>query len=291
MVQYGALACSGMLSRSSSRSALRLRHGSIWPYVDMRGPERAILQLSADPAYTITLDQGSVTLTDDELPAVTIVATDDVAAEAGREPGVFTVARTGPTTSPLTVFYEVFGSAVNGADYDTIPGSVTISAGSATATIDITPVDDAIFEGSESVVLTLSDRPEYVVVVPGIAAVTLVDNDGAVVTIVATDSEASETGPDTGTFTLTRSGGDLGAALIVLVERSGTANNGSDYASLGGFTFAVNIPANETSVTITITPLPDAIVEGDETVTLTISPRTVYVIGSPGAATVTIVGP
>ena len=89
--------------------------------------------------------------------------------------------------------------------------------------------------------------------------------------------------------TITRTGGDLTQALLVIVARSGTAMNGQDYASLGGANFVVTIPANELTATVTITPVADTLVEGDETVTLTISPRTVYVIGTPGSASVTIV--
>jgi hypothetical protein len=125
------------------------------------------------------------------------------------------------------------------------------------------------------------------VVVPRLAGVTIVDDDGAVVTIEATDPAASESG-DTGTFAVTRIGGDLTAALQVIVARSGTATNGSDYASIGGASFIVVIPANQLTATVTIVPIADTIVEGSETVTLTISPRAVYVIGTPGSATVTI---
>ena len=39
---------------------------------------------------------------------------------------------------------------------------------------------------------------------------------------------------------------------------------------------------------MTITPLADAVVEGDETVILTIGASGNYVIGAPGSATVTI---
>jgi hypothetical protein len=45
---------------------------------------------------------------------VTILATDDVAAEAGLETGTFTITRTGPTTNPLTVLYDILGDATNG---------------------------------------------------------------------------------------------------------------------------------------------------------------------------------
>lgn len=71
------------------------------------------------------------------------------------------------------------------------------------------------------------------------------------------------------------------------MSRSGTASNGSDYASLGGGTFIVTIPANETSALVTITPLADALVEPVETVILTINPNASYTIGT-ATATVTI---
>jgi hypothetical protein len=71
---------------------------------------------------------------------VTIVATDPSATEIevvppgqGRpqlyDPAVFTVTRTGATGEALTVFYSLGGSASNGADYASLPGSLTIPAG------------------------------------------------------------------------------------------------------------------------------------------------------------------
>lgn len=119
----------------------------------------------------------------------------------------------------------------------------------------------------------------------------IADNDGTVVTIVATDPNASEAGLDPGEFTVTRTGGNLAEALAVIISRGGTANNGSDYASLGGANFVVSFAPNQTTAAITITPLPDPVAEGDETVVLTIVSRTVYTIGTPGSATVIIAGP
>ena len=57
----------------------------------------------------------------------------------GSIPGSFTVTRTGDTSPDLTVLYTVSGTATAGADYGALPGSVTIPAGSATATIAVAP--------------------------------------------------------------------------------------------------------------------------------------------------------
>jgi len=46
-------------------------------------------------------------------PMVSVAPADASAAEAGPDPGVFTITRTGDTTTPLTVLYTLGGSASN----------------------------------------------------------------------------------------------------------------------------------------------------------------------------------
>jgi len=104
------------------------------------------------------------------------------------------------------------------------------------------------------------------------------------VTVVATDANASEQGPDTGTFTLSRAG-DTSAALTVNYSLGGTAQNGTDYQQVGA---SVTIAAGASSATVTVTPIDDNQVEGDETVVLTVSADAAYDIGSPNNATITI---
>ena len=129
---------------------------------------------------------------------VTIFATDDTATEAGPTTGTFRVTRTGSTASSLTVFYTLGGMAVSGTDYTLAPApsSVTIPAGASSRTITVTPINDVVMEGNETVVATLSPRPNYAVGSPGSATVTIVSDER--VTISATDSTATESGPTTG---------------------------------------------------------------------------------------------
>lgn len=111
-------------------------------------------------------------------PTVTVQATDASAAEMGADPGVFTITRTGSTTAPATVNYTVSGQATAGTDYTpTLSGSVTIDAGQTTATITITPIDDALLEGNETVVLSLTTGDGYTVNSPRSATITIADND------------------------------------------------------------------------------------------------------------------
>jgi len=114
-------------------------------------------------------------------PTVTLSAMDDTAAEMpeGEPPdsGTVVVARSGVPQGDLTVYYTPSGTAANGTDYSTLTGSVVIPDGATSATIVISPVDDGTFESDETVQLTLSSSPGYVVGAPSAAAVTIQDND------------------------------------------------------------------------------------------------------------------
>ncbi|MGC8828695.1 MAG: Calx-beta domain-containing protein [Verrucomicrobiia bacterium] len=125
-------------------------------------------------------------------------------------------------------------------------------------------------------------------------------NQIPVVTITATDPEASELPPivdafNPGVFTVRRTG-PLDSALLVHYKISGTASNGVDYNKLAG---TVEIPAGSSSADIQIIPIDDDIIEGTEYVTLTLvvpeviitiypPPPPPYIIGEPGRATVFI---
>jgi parallel beta-helix repeat protein len=76
---------------------------------------------------------------------------------------VYTFTRTGPTTSALTVNFEVGGAATFGNDYtqsgaasfSATTGTVTFAVGSNTATVTLTPILDAVAESPEAITLTL----------------------------------------------------------------------------------------------------------------------------------------
>jgi hypothetical protein len=114
-------------------------------------------------------------------PMVLVIATDPNAAEAGSDPAQFLVVRVGLANGPLTVNYVMGGTASNGVDYVTLPGSVTIPDGAYFAPVDVTPIDDYLIEGNESVYIALEQPPvlppPYIVVWPSVAAANIADND------------------------------------------------------------------------------------------------------------------
>ncbi|MGL5083095.1 MAG: Ig-like domain-containing protein [Microcoleaceae cyanobacterium] len=111
------------------------------------------------------------------VPTVSIAATDAEAAEAGQNPGTFTISRTGETTNALTVNYAVGGVATNGTDYTpTLSNTVSIPAGESAVAITVTPVDDNDVEPTETAILTLTDTADYNLGTAS-ATVNIADND------------------------------------------------------------------------------------------------------------------
>ncbi|WP_373547270.1 DUF4114 domain-containing protein [Chamaesiphon sp.] len=114
------------------------------------------------------------------IPTITIAATDADAAETltGQppNPGQFTLTRTGATIAALAVNYTLAGTATNGKDYPTL-GIATFAAGSTTTSIDINPIDDKIYEGTETVILSLTANPAYIIPAAPSAIVNITDND------------------------------------------------------------------------------------------------------------------
>ena len=104
------------------------------------------------------------------------------------------------------------------------------------------------------------------------------------VTVTSPDATASEPGTNTGSFRISRTG-STGSALGVVVRLSGSASEGTDYAPIGTL---ITIPSGASSRTVTLTPMDDAVVEGNETVVLDVQPNGAYQVGSPAQATVTI---
>ena len=87
-----------------------------------------------------------------------------------------------------------------------------------------------------------------------------------VVSITSADAQSDEAGPNVATFTVSRTNaGNIAAGLSVNVAFGGTASRNVDYTLSPNFS-AVFIPANQLSVTTTVTPRADNLIEGQETI-------------------------
>jgi hypothetical protein len=252
------------------------------------------------------------------LPVVTIAAVDPDALEDPLGTGAFRVSRTGSTAAPLTVPFSVAGSAISGSDYTPIGTSVVIPAGSATADITVTPVDDMEGEDPETVIVTISAPPGYAVGGPSKATVTIDDEDPLVRILATSPSSGPEGDPpsctpgatpgqcphDCGTsfngtqfqITIGRTG-STAAALTMVLGLSGTAIGvPSDFfvrPQVAGPTssqrlFTIPLGASEAKFCVITIAGTFAEPLGTEMLTVTIQPGAAYTVGNPSSTTVTI---
>ncbi|MBF0195458.1 MAG: hypothetical protein HQL71_12925 [Magnetococcales bacterium] len=124
---------------------------------------------SNDDSETIIVDISSVTngsesgtqqvnatITDDDLPTVTLSLNDTTLAEDGGV-GIVTATLSEVSTSAVTVTLSYSGTATgSGTDYTASSSTITIAAGSTTGTATITSVDDAIKDISETVIVDIA---------------------------------------------------------------------------------------------------------------------------------------
>ena len=172
---------------------------------------------------------------------MTATASATPASEAGPVLGAFTLTRSGDTSQPLTVDYAVTGSATPDVDYVVLPGSVTIPTGAASATVTVTPIDDTLFEGPETVVLTVSLSSAYRPGAPASAVVTILSDEQPPDLIVS-----AATAPATG-------GADANLTVNDTTRNQGTGIAG---ASVTGFYLSTNTTFDSGDVLLGTRPVP-----------------------------------
>lgn len=241
--------------------------------------ETFTVNLSNPINATLADNQGLGTIEDDETSAgvtVSVSGSDPDAAENPANNGEFTIqmSTTNTTGSPVVVTYALSGTATEGADYASLPGTVSIPSGSDSAVVTVVTAgfDDALVEGTETVILTLIGTSNVAVTVNPVqdtAVVSIADDDvtsSDSVSIAASDPNAVENPTDSGQFTVALSN-VIGGDVTITYAIGGDATNGTDYTAI---TNTVMITAGNSSAVIDILPLDDVLFEGDEIVTLTL---------------------
>lgn len=251
------------------------------------GTETAVLHIVSSRTYRIDANQhsASATIGDDDLvpslPVVTIATIDGSATEAAGNPGSLRFLRTGPTTSPLIVEFELLGSASAGIDYATIATTITIPSGSNSAVLAVQPIQDTDPEAGETVVVKLLAGALYARGTDVTAHVVITDDDRTgpqpIVCVLATEPQFAEPS-NSGTFSITRTGA-TNLPLTVRLQSNGTATPGVDLAPLPS---SVVIPAGSAWVRLAALPLDDSAIEPAEDLQLAIVPDPAYRIGRAG---------
>jgi hypothetical protein len=260
--------------------------------LDVEGDESVRIVLAQSAGYRLgdaltDRNQKIIIRDDDVLPTVTVATPDAEAEEIGLTPATFTIRRTGPTDLPLTVSFRVAGSATPGDDYDALPDSVTILPGRRAAFVTVRPHADALFEGDETVRLTLrvstDGRYRLTPGNPDGIKRTVVIRDRPLVGLAVTDPAGTSVPGDDAEFLVYRTG-RTDAPLQVSYQAGGTAVMGTDYRVLPQF---ITIPAGQSSVRVRIIGLGGSLSAPEKTVRLTLLGLAGYNLNSGEPASVT----
>ena len=247
--------------------------------------------ISLDGTATgLTVTGATLSLTDDDAAptGITLSVSPAAVGEGAGETGVtVTAAVNGATRYPdeKTVRVTVGGgTAISGTDYAAVAAfDVTIGAGAASAqgTFDLTPTQDTLYEGDETI--DVSGASAGLAVAK--AEVSITDDDGAPSLAIA-DASAAE--GDALTFTVTRSGA-TGAAASVQWATAADAREGATQATAGTDYTAVttartlSFAEGDTTKTFTVATTEDTVDEPDETFAVELSGATGATISDAAA--------
>ena len=248
--------------RKSVRIPVKLIDDSV-----QEGSETLVLKPTGSADYRV---EGTHTLTilDDETAPVVSLEQLSGREEVQEWEGTynFKVKLDPAPTSPITLNYRMSGSATSGSDYVTPPGTLSVPAGTETANIPVTIIDDDEGETYESIILKLIDGSGYQVARPQSAWVSIRFSDRTPTAYFATDSltAAEGSGAHEVKLTLWHSvDNDLAVKYRVrsCSRNRRTPTPGLDYTALSG---TVTVPKGRNIVTIPITIIDDGVPEGDE---------------------------
>jgi hypothetical protein len=211
--------------------------------------------------------------------------------EDGTTVAAVTVTRIGSTTGAASATVNLTnGTATAGADYNATPIVVNFADGDSTPKIVTIPIaNDTEVEPDETVNLTLGSPTGATIGTQNTATLTIVNDDIlSTLQFSAPTFSVNEDGTPIAAVTVTRTGGSAGSASATVNLSNGTATAGADYDATP---IVVNFADGDSTPKIVTIPIAnDTLVEGNETVNLSLgSPTGNASIGTQNTATLNIV--
>jgi hypothetical protein len=241
---------------------------------------------------TLTNPTGGATLGAQNTATLTILDNDislqfsqpTFSVTEGATEAEITVTRSGVLDNAVSATITLTnGTATSPEDYSNTPIQVKFAPGETAKTVGIPIADDAIVEGSETVNLTLVN-PTGGATVGAQNTATLIINDIGLQFSAPTFSVTE--GEPVAEVTVTRTGVLDNAVSATITLTNGTATSPEDYSNTP---IKVNFAPGETAKTVGIPIVDDTIVEGSETVNLTLTnPTGGAAIGQQSTSTLTI---
>ena len=247
----------------------------------IEGDEAFQVLLSGAQNANIAAEAATVTILDNDTRSDLAIADATVLEDAGTSE--VRVQLSPARSTAVTVDWATAdGTATAGTDYEADSGVVTFAPGATEQTINVTVLNDAVDEASETFVVRLSNASGSAEIVRSTSGVTILDDDGAAALTISDLTTQESAGAVRVRVALSPASDE--AVTVQYATSDGTATVGEDYTLESG---TLTIPAKDTEARIEVTILNDLTVEAAETFTVTLtSPAGAEI--SRGAATVTI---
>jgi hypothetical protein len=234
------------------------------------------------------ITKAELSIQDNDYPTISISDVSQAEGDSGTSAFTFTVTSSDAITNNVSLNYTTAdGTAKAGTDYQTKSGIVTIPAGQKTGTLTIMVQGNKTPEPDKTFFVNLAD-PGDVIIAKGQATGTILNDDGVPPASLEFSQANYSVNEGLGalTLTVTRTGDASSAASVDYVTVDGTATQKADFEyTAGTLTFA----PGETSKTISVLLNEDAIVEGNENFSVSLSSPTNAVLGAQKTAIVSIV--
>ncbi len=231
--------------------------------ISLSNPSNPAINLFSPNASGVIVDNDNVTATTNAVLSV------NNGTEGGSDL-IFnvTLSQTNNTGVPITFeIYRNGGSATVTTDYSDYAGLISVPNGSNVGTLNVTIVDDAFFENSETVAAGIYNPsdPAIQITVPKVTG-NIIDNDN--VTIGA-DLTAEVNGNEAGRVsivyrvTLTNANNTGSDIFFDIDPIGGTATPGIDYVDFTGRTIRVGSGSSIGEISVEVTD--DSLIENDQT--------------------------
>ncbi|WP_287736242.1 Calx-beta domain-containing protein, partial [Microcystis sp. M010S1] len=234
--------------------------------------ETVALTLATGTGYTVgTTTAVTGTITNDDLPSITLAVSPTSVTEDGTTNLVYTFTRSGVTTNALTVNYTLGGTATLNTDYTRTgtTNTVTFAAGSSTATVTVDPTADTTVESNETVALTLAAGTGYTVGTTTAVTGTITNDDTSVPSQLSiNDITVVEGQNNNAILTVTVNNPNPQQITVNYTTAPINATANVDYTSQTG---TLTIAPNTSTASISIPILNDNLNEPDEVFTVTLS--------------------
>ena len=226
---------------------------------DLPEPTESLFVLLANPTGGATLGEKyftGINILDNDPPQLFAFSSPTYSVTESGKLATITVTRTGGSAGTMSVdFATAAGTALAGKnrDYLATSGTLTFAPGEMSKTMPITIIDDNVFEGDESLTVTLANpRGGAILGSNAAATLTIIDQEpGQFVFADAIVNTVESWG--IAIITVRRINGSFGPVSVSYATSNGTARAGRDYVETTG---TLNFTDGQTSATFNV-PLTD----------------------------------